>query len=52
MGRALLAAGAGPSAGSGEREFARAARREKGLGLAGCLGHGFGCWAAVPRGLG
>ena len=35
-----------------ERGFARAARREKGLGLAGCLGHGFGCWAAVPRGLG
>ena len=36
-----------------ERGFARAARREKGLGLAGCLGHGFGCWAAVRgRGLG
>ena len=52
VGRALLAAGAGPSAGSGEREFARAARREKGLGLAGYLGHGlvtgprwFGVWA-------
>jgi len=33
-----------------EQGFAWAARREKGLGLAGCLGHGFGCWAAVPAG--
>ena len=42
----------GAGCGQAERGFARAARREKGLGLAGCLGHGFGCWAAMPRGLG
>ena len=40
-------------AGSGELGSGSGPRGERswGLGLVGCLGHGFGCWAAVPRGL-